>query len=94
MGETMRQLLAARQSEAMHSQALRVSKVALWVSVVALVLGIPGAFYAIQAYVSPSPTEVYFRTTIPVSVQNSVKLEQQEQKTAPQKQQKQSLSPN
>lgn len=36
MGETMRQLLAARQSEASHSQAMAVAKVALWVSVVAL----------------------------------------------------------
>ena len=37
MGETMRQLLAARQSESMHSQALRTAQLALWVSVVALV---------------------------------------------------------
>ena len=37
MGETMRQLLAARQSEEMHSQALRVSRVALWVSLAALI---------------------------------------------------------
>lgn len=37
MGETMRQLLAARQSEAMHSQALSTARLALWVSVVALV---------------------------------------------------------
>ena len=43
MGETMRQLLAVRQSQEMHSQALRVSKVALWVSLVAL------AFSLIQA---------------------------------------------
>ena len=37
MGETMRKLLAARQSESMHSQALRTARLALWVSVVALV---------------------------------------------------------
>ena len=37
MGETMRQFLAARQSEELHSQALSVARVALWVSVVALV---------------------------------------------------------
>lgn len=37
MGETMRQLLAARQSESMHSQALRTARLALRVSVVALV---------------------------------------------------------
>ena len=36
MGETMRQLLAARQSLETHSQAMSVAKVALWVSVVAL----------------------------------------------------------
>ena len=37
MGETLRQLLAARQSEEMHSDALRVSRVALWVSLAALI---------------------------------------------------------
>ena len=40
MGETMRQLLAARQSEAMHSQALSTSRIALVVSVIALVASI------------------------------------------------------
>lgn len=37
MGETMRQLLAARQSQEMHGQALRISKVALWFAVLAFV---------------------------------------------------------
>jgi hypothetical protein len=37
MGETMRQLLAARQSQDSHSQAMRVAQVALWVSVAALI---------------------------------------------------------
>lgn len=37
MGETMRQLLAARQSQDSHSQAMKVAQVALWVSVAALV---------------------------------------------------------
>jgi hypothetical protein len=37
MGETMRQLLAVRQSEQLHSQALGVARVALWISIVALV---------------------------------------------------------
>ena len=37
MGETMRQLLASRQSEATHAQALSVSHLALWVSLIALV---------------------------------------------------------
>jgi hypothetical protein len=40
MGETMRQLLAARQSEAMHAQALSVSRLALWVSLIALLASI------------------------------------------------------
>lgn len=40
MGETMRQLLAARQSQEMHTQALRVSRLALWVALVALVASV------------------------------------------------------
>ena len=44
MGETMRQLLAARQSQEMHSEALRISNVALWVSVFALFVGLVGAY--------------------------------------------------
>lgn len=36
MGETMRQLLAARQSQQMHSQALNIAKAALIISIVAL----------------------------------------------------------
>ena len=40
MGETMRQLLAARQSQAMHSQALSVARIALIVSVIALAASI------------------------------------------------------
>ena len=40
MGETMRQLLAARQSESMHAQALSVSRLALWVSLIALLASI------------------------------------------------------
>ena len=37
MDETMRQLLAARQSQSMHSQALSVARIALYVSAFALV---------------------------------------------------------
>jgi hypothetical protein len=37
MGETMRQLLAVRQSAEMHGEAIRISKLALWVSALALV---------------------------------------------------------
>lgn len=40
MGETMRQLLAARQSAEMHSQAIRISKLALWVSALALIASV------------------------------------------------------
>ena len=40
MGETMRQLLAARQSQAMHSQALAVSELALFVSGIALLVSV------------------------------------------------------
>ena len=48
MGETMRQLLAARQSEAMHAQALSVSRLALWVSLVALVASLVQAAAALN----------------------------------------------
>ena len=46
MGETMRQLLAARQSQAMHSQALGLSRVALFVAVVALLVSVVQALAA------------------------------------------------
>jgi cytochrome c-type biogenesis protein CcmH/NrfG len=36
MGETLRQLLAARQSQEFHTQAMRISKIALIVAVIAL----------------------------------------------------------
>ncbi|GAB3470943.1 hypothetical protein [Polaromonas eurypsychrophila] len=48
MGETMRQLLAARQSQEMHSQALRVSKVALWVALAALIASLIQAAAALN----------------------------------------------
>jgi len=47
-GETMRQLLAARQSQAMHSQALSTARIALWVSVIALVASILQALTALN----------------------------------------------
>lgn len=40
MGETLRQLLAARQSQELHSEAMRISKTALIVAVVALLVAI------------------------------------------------------
>ena len=48
MGETMRQLLAARQSEAMHSQALSTARLALRISVIALVVSIIQALAALN----------------------------------------------
>lgn len=48
MGETMRQLLAARQSEAMHAQALSISRLALWISLVALAASIVQAAAALN----------------------------------------------
>lgn len=36
MGETLRQLLAARQSQELHSHATRISKIALIISIIAL----------------------------------------------------------
>ena len=48
MGETIRQLLAARQSQAMHAQALSVSRLALWVSLVALVASLVQAAVALN----------------------------------------------
>ena len=46
MGETMRQLLAARQSQSMHSQALGIARLALCVSVIALVISLLQALAA------------------------------------------------
>ena len=48
MGETMRQVLAARQSESMHGQALRTAQVALWVSIAALVASLVQAIVALN----------------------------------------------
>jgi len=48
MGETMRQLLAARQSEEMHTQALRVSHLALWIALIALVASLVQAAAALN----------------------------------------------
>ena len=36
MGETLRQLLAARQSQELHSHATRISKIALIISIISL----------------------------------------------------------
>lgn len=71
MGETMRQLLAARQSQEMHGEALRISKVALLVSVFALVAGLAGAAASLWSFAFPSPTQVYSVQTNPVHVVNS-----------------------
>ncbi len=48
MGETMRQLLAARQSQEMHSEALGISKVALWFAVAAFVASLVQAAVAMN----------------------------------------------
>ncbi|MES2635056.1 MAG: hypothetical protein V4669_18965 [Pseudomonadota bacterium] len=48
MGETMRQLLAARQSQEAHSQAMSVAKLALWVSLAALVASLVQAVEALN----------------------------------------------
>lgn len=40
MGETLRQLLAARQSQELHSHAMRISKIALFISVTALLVAV------------------------------------------------------
>ena len=48
MGETMRQLLAARQSQAMHSQALSTAKLALVVSAIALLASLIQALAALN----------------------------------------------
>ena len=48
MGETLRQLLAARQSQSMHSQALGTARVALWVSVIALITSLVQALAALN----------------------------------------------
>lgn len=38
MGETLRQLLAARQSQELHSNAMRISKIALIISIISLLI--------------------------------------------------------
>ena len=38
MGETLRQLLAARQSQELHGEAMRIAKIALIVAVIALLV--------------------------------------------------------
>lgn len=48
MGETMRQLLAVRQSQEMHGQALRISKVALWFAVGAFIVSLVQAVVALN----------------------------------------------
>jgi hypothetical protein len=48
MGETMRLLLAARQSEEMHGQALGVARAALWISIAALVASLVQAAAALN----------------------------------------------
>lgn len=77
MGETLRQLLAARQSQEMHSEALRISNVALWVSVFALVVGLVGAAASLWSFAFPSPTQVYSVQTNPVHVVNSAPQQRQ-----------------
>jgi hypothetical protein len=92
MGETMRQLLAARQSQEMHSEALRISKVALIVSVFALVAGLASAVASLWPVAYPSPTQVYSVQTNPVHIRSVETIQQQPPTTAPQQQPKQSES--
>ena len=40
MGETLRQLLAARQSQELHSHAMCISKIALFISLAALLVAV------------------------------------------------------
>lgn len=40
MGETLRQLLAARQSQELHSHAIRISKIALIIAGIALLVAV------------------------------------------------------
>lgn len=62
MGETLRQLLAARQSQELHNNANRVAKVALYISIAALVAGVIQALAALNIIEplkpgqSPAPT--------------------------------------
>lgn len=93
MGETMRQLLAARQSQEMHGEALRISKVALWVSVFALVVGVPGAIASLWPLVFPSPTQVHSVQTKPVHVVQDVSQSQQAKQTQKKQLQSKSESP-
>ena len=92
MGETMRQLLAARQSQEMHSEALRISKVALIVSVFALVAGLVSAGASLWPYAFPSPTQVYSLQTNPVHTLSVETVQQKTPTTAQQQQSKQSES--
>lgn len=70
MGETMRQLLAARQSQEIHGQALRISKIALVVAVAAFFAGVFQAAVAVWPLLNQSPTEVYAKSPIPVQMES------------------------
>lgn len=84
--------MAARQSQEIHSEALRISNVALWVSVFALVVGLVGAAASLWPFAFPSPTQVYSAQTIPVHVVNSApQLPQTESKKKTQPQSKTEL---
>lgn len=67
MGETMRQLLAARQSEEMHTQALRVSRVALWVSLAALIASLVQAAVSLNLFAPLKEPIVSFEGTAPTT---------------------------
>ena len=64
MGETMRQLLAVRQSTEMHGEAIRISKLALWVSALAFIASLLQLLVAVwqappqsaPAHQEPAPT--------------------------------------
>lgn len=94
MGETMRQLLAARQSQEMHTEALRISKVALFVSVAALVVAVPGAIASLWPFVFPSPTQVYAAQPIPVRLENGEELLKKAKAPATELQEKQPPPPS
>lgn len=58
MGETMRQLLAARQSQEMHSSAMAIAKVALIVAAIALLTSLLQLVVSLNL-VSPLPTPIW-----------------------------------
>ena len=68
MGETMRQLLAARQSQELHDKATRIAIIALIVSLAALACSVIQAYFAFvgENHASTSPPAIGATQSLPI----------------------------